>query len=139
MKCIHDLDGIAKLIEGLTELATTSRCKLEYTTMDTQLLIKILQHLVTRNHRNAEQAGRCGILQMIMAFGDKTKEDIPQPILDALRELLTILPRYLVYYSVIGAFAEEMRKLTEGETPEGLVHVHVEADWPLEEAQEHPH
>lgn len=120
MGCIYDLDGMAKLIEGLTELATTSRAELEHRGMDfaTSFIIKILQHLVTRNHRNAEQAGRCGILQMIMAFVDKTKEDIPQSVLDALRELLTILPRYLVYHSVISAFAVEMRKLTEGENPE---------------------
>lgn len=120
MGCIYDLDGMAKLIEGLSELATTSRAELKHPRMDytASFIIKILQHLVTRNHRNVEQAGRCGILQMIMAFGDKTKEDIPQTVLDALRELLTILPRYLVYHSVISAFAVEMRKLTEGDNPE---------------------
>ncbi len=119
MQSIYELDGMAMLIEGLTDLLTDSRAEVIKRGMSetVELLLKSIEHLATRNHRNMEQAARCGILQLFTEL-KPSKGDLGPRVLETAASLLDVLPRFLVYHSVIGSFGEEMRKLTEGKYPE---------------------
>ncbi len=69
------------------------------------MIISIIAHLVTGNYMRVEQAVRCGILQMLLAL-NPSKGDLPNSVLIPCYSLLTNLPRYFLYYSVVSSFAE---------------------------------
>lgn len=80
------------------------------------LVLKAIKFLAMRNYRYMEQAARCGLLQLLVAL-EPSKGDLSSYLLAEASDLIGIMPRYLVYYSVIGSFGEEMRKITDGSYP----------------------
>ncbi|KLO10772.1 hypothetical protein SCHPADRAFT_502406 [Schizopora paradoxa] len=133
VQAAHALDGMARMIDALTDLLTDSRAEIapESGLQSTiEMLLKIIEHLASRNHRYMEQAARCGLLQLFVAL-DPSKGDLDPLVLDMARYILGVIPRFFVYHSVIGAFGDEMRKLTEGRYPkdECLLDGELSKEW----------
>ena len=103
---------MARMIDALTNLLTESRAEITSESglqLTIEMVLKIIEHLASRNHRYMEQAVRCGLLQLFVAL-DPSKGDLDPLVLDMARYILGIVPRFFVYYSVIGAVGNEMRK-----------------------------
>ncbi len=115
INAIYELDGSAKLIEGLTHMATFSRAVMLPRLSDSfvTLVLMILKTIITKNYRQVERAARCGILELFVAL-DPDRGDFSPSLVNAAKALIDVVPIYFVYHSVIGAYAEAMRKLTEG-------------------------
>ncbi len=121
---ICERDGVGKLIRGLTTMVNNFRsliCSDSALGATTGMMISIVEHLATGHHSRVELAARGGILQLLVAL-DPNSGDLPDGIISACLYLLRSLPRFFVYYSVIEAFTEPMRFLTNGEhPPEGCI------------------
>lgn len=120
VEAIHELDGTTKIIKGLTHLMTSSsgRAALQDSTTAAfvMMMATILLEFVSRSRRHVEHAAKNGILELCIAL-DPDRGDLPEIITTISKRLLDMLPLYFVYHSVIGSYAEEMRKLTEGDEP----------------------
>ncbi|KLO10771.1 hypothetical protein SCHPADRAFT_502592 [Schizopora paradoxa] len=119
MQAIYAADGMARLIEGMIDALTDLRAEFAGERGLAEMLVlvlKAIKFLAMRNYRYMEQAARCGLLQLLVAL-EPSKGDLSSYLLAEASDLIGIMPRYLVYYSVIGSFGEEMRKITDGSYP----------------------
>ncbi|KLO04974.1 hypothetical protein SCHPADRAFT_740621 [Schizopora paradoxa] len=119
VKSLSKSDGAARLIDGITTVAKESRAAIREERMVhvIGILIAVLEGLVILTSKHVEQAARSGLLQMFVAL-DPARRDLPDPIMGPVYSLLKRLPVFLHHYSVLGAYAEQVRLLTEGSKPQ---------------------
>ncbi|KLO10784.1 hypothetical protein SCHPADRAFT_942574 [Schizopora paradoxa] len=115
---IYESGGMSKLIKALVHLLTFARDEILNPEQEVLMVtfIGILQSIMDRSHRHIEEAARSGILEFFIAL-DPERGDVPRLPMLLAKKMLEMLPLYFVYHSVIGSYAAEMRKLTEGDRP----------------------
>ncbi|KLO04975.1 hypothetical protein SCHPADRAFT_740620 [Schizopora paradoxa] len=114
LRRILELDGVAKLIEGVINMVNVARDDVfQETTSDMLVsLIALIVHWATESHVYLEQAIRGGLLRVFLVLRGVGSE-IPERIQEACSALLKNISHYLPYYSIIHALSDELRNLTE--------------------------